>query len=60
MLHLSYSTDVGSEVHWMWTGEEIKNTSVAAHVIQEREYLQEMRNIGRENLVKAQKKQKRY
>ena len=41
-------------------GEEIENTSVAAHVIQMRECLQEMSNIARENLVKAQKKQKSY
>ena len=44
----------------LWTGEEIENTSVAAHVIQMRERLQEMSNIARENLVKAQKKQKSY
>ena len=44
----------------VWRGEEIENTSVAAHVIQMRERLQEMSNIARENLVKAQKKQKSY
>ena len=49
--------DVFKEV---WTGEEIENISVAAHVIQMRERLQEMSSIARANLVKAQEKQKRH
>jgi hypothetical protein len=44
----------------VWSGEEVENVSVAAHVIQMRDRLQEMSSIARENLVKAQKKQKRY
>ena len=49
--------DVLKEV---WTGEEVENVCVAAHVMQMRERLQEMSSIARENLVRAQKKQKRY
>ena len=49
--------DVLKEV---WTGEEVENVSVAAHVMQMRERLQEMSSIARESLVRAQKKQKRY
>ena len=49
--------DVLKEV---WTGEEMENTSVAAHVIQMRERLQEMSDLARSNLAEAQKKQKRY
>ena len=49
--------DVLKEV---WTGEEIENTSVAAHVVQMRERLQEMSDIARSNLAEAQKKQKRH
>ena len=45
--------DVLKEV---WMGEEIENTSVAAHIVQMRERLQQMSDIARSNLAKAQKK----
>ena len=48
--------DVLKEV---WSGEEIDNTTVAAHVITMRERLQDMTDLVQANLMKAQKKQKR-
>ena len=40
----------------VWTGDEIENISVAAHVVQMRERLQEMSDIARANMAKVQKK----
>jgi hypothetical protein len=62
--HLSSSMDTELEAHWISSkrfGQERRwNVSVAAHVIQTRDRLQEMSSIARENLLKAQIKQKIY
>ena len=44
----------------VWNGEEAEDVTVASHVItmRELEHLQEMTNIVRSNVTKAQKKKK--